>query len=1288
VREPRSLALPTTLNTTDPPPDASHAAWGLRTRFALYVGAAGLLLGLLATIAITNRSESQALENKRLELDVAASRLAEQLASDLQARRRELALTAGLIRLTQQPEPDGIREVLETLQAEQPNYAWIGLIDATGRVVAATGRLLEGRDASGRPWFRGAWQGHYLAIEPHDAPLLTSLLPESDDGEPIRLIDLAYPLNGANDGPTEVLSAHLHWRWAQRTTTRVHGELRLVPSVEFFIASQDGRLLHGPAGDASVSAGLRVADLLADSRYLAVATFPASDERQAGLGWSVVARQSMTEVMAPVERTRQLMLFLAAALGAAFLAVTWWVSSRVAAPLAQLTDEARAFHPDADRRFDTPLADRTDEVGLLARTLRGVVERLRIQVDRNRLFIEHAPVPLAVFDKDMRYLNASRRWITDYGLEGHELIGCSHYDIFPEVPKRWRDLHARGLAGEVVRAERDLFVRTDGRQHWVRREIHPWRLPGGDIGGIAIFSEDITARVQGEEALQASEAQFRSTFEQAAVGIAHIAMDGRLLRVNERLCQLVGYSREELLATDLQALTHPQDLQLDVQQVDDLRAGRITHYQLDKRYLRKDGSPIWVALTSALVHTADGTPDYLMSVVKDVSDRKRAETALRLSEQRLRLATEAAGIGIFDWDVHRQTILWTPELESLYGLEPSPGGGLHGFEDWQRTVHPDDLPAAIERFQAALLSYEPTELEWRIVPPGQPVRWVSARFQAFAGESGQPSHLLGVNLDITRQKAMEAELRQNAVSLAGLNARLSGLIEAAMDAVISIDERHRIVLVNGSAEKMFGHPAAALMGQSLEMLIPAELRPGHGQRIDNFRRTGVTSRRMGHLAQVSGLRADGTSFPAEASISQFKLGAETIFTVILRDITERVASEQARAKLEAQLQQAQKMEALGTLAGGIAHDFNNILTAIGGHLELARLDVEEGPLRQHLTDAARAAQRATELVRQILTFSRRQPLERTRVELQKLVPEALNMLRATLPASIELLTRIDATAPKVLADRSQLHQALMNLVVNAAQAIGKRPGRIEVTLGAVAAPCGTDGKGSVPEPWMRLSVADDGPGMDAATVQRIFDPFFTTKPVGEGTGLGLSMVDGIVKRFGGTVTVLTEPGHGCTFHLDLPPADCGDDAPDVDTPTSMPPRGGAGQRILYVDDDDGMVLIGEAMLRRLGYRVDGHTNASSAQKALAADPLAFDALVSDFNMPGMSGLDLAAQALQLRPDLPVALASGLVTDELLAQAEALGVRELIYKPHSLDDLAAALQRMLTKDRVTAAVWTH
>ncbi len=339
------------------------------------------------------------------------------------------------------------------------------------------------------------------------------------------------------------------------------------------------------------------------------------------------------------------------------------------------------------------------------------------------------------------------------------------------------------------------------------------------------------------------------------------------------------------------------------------------------------------------------------------------------------------------------------------------------------------IHAAVEQAAAGVPSRFDVQVQ---MTNGKPA-WIDFSLQPLRDPEGRIIYLVPSAMNIEARKRAESALQDS-------DLRLRGLIDSAMDAVISINDAHEIVLFNLAAEKMFGHPAAAVLGGNIELLIPARHRSGHDAQIESFRDTGTTSRRMGQLGQVAGLRADGTEFPVEASISRLRHGNETTFTVILRDVTERVRAAAASAKLEAQLLQAQKMEALGTLAGGIAHDFNNILTAIGGNVELARLDAgPDSTVQYKLAEIDKAHRRAADLVRQILTFSRRQPQELRVVNLNEVTQEACRLLRASLPAGIELVATLASDALNVLADRTQLLQVLMNLGANAGQASAARP---------------------------------------------------------------------------------------------------------------------------------------------------------------------------------------------------------------------------------------------------------
>ncbi len=416
-------------------------------------------------------------------------------------------------------------------------------------------------------------------------------------------------------------------------------------------------------------------------------------------------------------------------------------------------------------------------------------------------------------------------------------------------------------------------------------------------------------------------------------------------------------------------------------------------------------------------------------------------------------------------------------------------------------------------------------------------------------------------------------------------------------------------------------------------------------------------------------------------------GKPTHLLGISLDITERIQSEVSRASLEAQLRESQKMQAIGTLAGGIAHDFNNILAAILGNTQLAREDsIGNAAALQSLEEIRKAGTRARDLVKQILSFSRRQPTDRRRIALTHVVEESAQLLRATLPPRIALQVRYGTAAPEVLADATQIQQLIINLATNALQAMSEGAGSISIDLDTIV----LDAAQVLAQPQLdalheahrgrtvRLSVSDSGPGMDAAMLERIFEPFFTTKAPGEGTGLGLSVVHGIVQGHEGGIVVDSAPGEGTTFCIYLPAAE--EAAEVVDATVAGKAAEGApalhrdsGQHIFYLDDEEALVLLVKRLLERRGYRVSGYVQQDEALAALRANPLAFDLVLTDYNMPGMSGLDVAREARSIRADLPVAIASGFLDETLRAEAAKVGVRDIIFKAIEIDEFCTAVQ---------------
>jgi two-component system cell cycle sensor histidine kinase/response regulator CckA len=526
--------------------------------------------------------------------------------------------------------------------------------------------------------------------------------------------------------------------------------------------------------------------------------------------------------------------------------------------------------------------------------------------------------------------------------------------------------------------------------------------------------------------------------------------------------------------------------------------------------------------------------------------------------------------------------------------------------------------------------------------------------------------------------------------LAATASLLRATLEATADGILLVDRAGRIVNMNRRFSRMWGLPDkllaarddAAVFDFMAALFADAQAyRAGAAELAPD-----ADTESFDVLALADGRFFERKSMPARHGARI--LGRVFSFT----DISVRRQSEAARASLEAQLRESQKMQAIGTLAGGIAHDFNNIVAVILGNAELARQDMGASPLAlQSLAEIRKAGSRGRDLVQQILSFSRRQPIERRPTALARVVEESARLLRATLPARVVLDVLCAAGLPAVMADATQLEQVLINLATNAMQAMGGRPGRIGMRLDSVlldAAMAQTPALAAMharhPGRTLRLAVTDDGPGMDAPTLARIFEPFFTTKPVGEGTGLGLSVVHGIVRGHEGAILVESAPGKGTCFTLYLPAADAGTgataegggrDASSAAAVTAAAPEAGAGRRILYLDDDESLVLLVTRLLERRGYRVSGYTDQAQALAALGAEPAAFDLMVSDYNMPGMSGLEVACAAREIRADLPVAIASGFIDETLRAEADWAGVRELIFKADAVEDLCDAFARL-------------
>ncbi|HYE75598.1 MAG TPA: PAS domain S-box protein, partial [Blastocatellia bacterium] len=550
--------------------------------------------------------------------------------------------------------------------------------------------------------------------------------------------------------------------------------------------------------------------------------------------------------------------------------------------------------------------------------------------------------------------------------------------------------------------------------------------------------------------------------------------------------------------------------------------------------------------------------------------------------------------------------------------------------------------------------------ELRFILPDGRERWGLVRGQIFFDQFGQPERIVGVDLDITERKKAEEERQR-------IEHRFRALIEHSADGIAVIDAENNILYLSPSVATVEGYEPEELIGRNgLENTHPEDL-----PYVDNIVEQLVANpgvpipvlwrrrHKKGHWIWLEGVATNLLHDPAVKGI-----------VTNYRDVTERKRAEEM-------LLRSQKLEALGTLAGGIAHDFNNVLLAISGNAALAIADLpQDHKAQESLSEIIKAASRASEMIKRILAFSSPHDQQHEVVHIQSIIEEALKLLRPTIPARIELRTNFASDIPLISADSTKIHQITINLATNAAHAIGTREGLIEFQLETINV-----GKDLALTPglnegrYIRLKVDDNGCGMDRATMNRIFDPYFTTKSAGQGTGLGLSVVHGLVKSLGGSINVYSQPDKGTSFHLYFPIPTETIHTTDNKTDSNKKNIVGHHERILYVDDEESLVTLITRTLKRLGYHVTGFSNPFEALEAFRSCSDEFDVVITDLSMPGLSGFELARELMAIRPNIPIIMTSGYLRPEDQEAASHIGIRELILKPDTVDELGQALDRI-------------
>ena len=752
-------------------------------------------------------------------------------------------------------------------------------------------------------------------------------------------------------------------------------------------------------------------------------------------------------------------------------------------------------------------------------------------------------------------------------------------------------------------------------------------------------------------------ARWQRLFDSAPDSIFVLDRNATLVRMNSAARRLAAGSAYGSVGADAGLVIAPDDRERATAEFNRALDGSQTSYEA--RTIHVDGSLGHVLVSNAPM-IEDGVITGVLSIVHDITEMREAEAERRHMVQSLDqhrrllqsiVSTVPTYLYVLDLRLRYVTFANDALLQTLgYSLEEL---SRLSREARFALYHPDDVALLQQTIRGLRQSSAVrTRLEYRIKGHDGAWRWLSDRVTVFERDAdGMVTRLLGSAIDITEQKRVSAQLQASDELYRTLIENYPG------GAVLLFDTNARLLLAEGRGLRDVELSASDLVGRAFGEPLTAEATAVMESRVRAALRGAEQQFELRFADKTFDIRA----VPVRDAEGTIRFGM-----ALTLDVTER-------RRLEADVRQAQKMEAVGTLAGGIAHDFNNILASVIGYAELAMLDAESDELQSDLGQVLTAAARGRQMVNRILAFSRRSSDELHTVEVGPIVSETLRLLRPTLPTGVTVDFSVDGMAPPVLGDAGQLHQVILNLCGNALYAMRDTGGTLTVRLSRTEA---------LGQPYLRIDVVDSGVGMSPEVLERAIDPFFTTKPPEEGTGMGLAMVHGIVTAMGGVFRLESAPGHGTVAVIELP-ADVGRPTPvvmpglTVDTPTGT-------ERVMIVDDEAAVATFHSNALTRFGYRTAVFTNAAQALDCLRDASEPFDLIITDMTMPHLSGEDLLRESLQLRPATPVVICTGFSASMTPERAAELGAAGYLNKPLSVHDLVMHVRRILDRDPVAIA----
>jgi PAS domain S-box-containing protein len=895
-------------------------------------------------------------------------------------------------------------------------------------------------------------------------------------------------------------------------------------------------------------------------------------------------------------------------------------------------------------------------------------EAMRESEAKYSALVENAQDAIVILqDGICKYVNKAAEVIYGYTLEELQqrpFIELVAPESREKVVKRYQSYFAGDE--EVARLHHAVVIHKDG----TRREVESTGAVIEYQGNPAILGifRDVTNRQQVEKALRESEERYRSVIQTCPDAITLSDLEGKLITANEQAARVHGCdSVEEMLSLGKTAFDFiaPEDLPRAIENAQKtLQEGSV--HDIEYTLLRKDGSRFPAELSASVIPDAEGQPKAFVGVVRDITERKQVEEALRNSEQfsSSLLDSTPNAIIVINPDTSIQYV--NRALETLTGYSAGEIVGRKApFPWWTK----ETLEKTTQDLKDGM-SGKARHLEEFFVKKTGEKFWVEI-FSVRVERDGEFKYYVSNWVDITERRRSEQALRDS-------EERYRTLVQTSPDAIVLTDMNNKLVMVNQQTAQLLGFDSADEVLEKVENVF-AYIDPEF-QEIAHRRFEGYEQTRGSRASIYRLVRRDNSKVYAEVNSSVLTDVDEKLVGVIsvIRDITDRVRAEEERRRLEEQIQHAQKLESLGILAGGIAHDFNNLLMGVLGNASLALLDLPEGsPVRHSVEQIEKTARAAADLTNQMLAYSGKGRFVVEPVELSKLVKDMAGLLKVSISKKVDLKFDFDRDLPPVDADAAQLRQVIMNLIINASEAIGDEIGVVSVRTGTIQADSSffaeTYTHDNLPEgTYVYLEVSDSGCGMDPETLDRIFDPFFTSKFTGR--GLGLAAVLGIVRGHQGAVRVQSEPGQGTTIRVVFPPSKA-EKHPPAPEPESRKPVKASG-KILVVDDEATIRDVSRRMLESSGFEVITAKNGREAVEIFKQQGEEIAGVLLDATMPQMDGLETFKELRHIQEDIRVVLSSGYSEQEATQRFTGKGLTGFIQKPYRFNDLIDKMHEVL------------